>query len=117
MCFNFLVALGNYLITVSESDQISGVPYFRQVAIYNSAIVVGHSLNVGGTASTAYDVALGVQWVFTNCNSGGQVAGEFQMGILNLECHVCEANTSHLTGSAAAYGNGDLVVLSSGYYH
>ncbi|KAK2610066.1 hypothetical protein N8I77_003523 [Diaporthe amygdali] len=94
VCFNFLVALGNYLITVSESDQISGVPYFRQVAIYNSAVVIAHSLNVGGTASTAYDVALGVQWVFTNCNSGGQVAG-----------------------SAAAYGNGDLVVQSSGYYH
>ncbi|KAI7777338.1 hypothetical protein LA080_003790 [Diaporthe eres] len=94
VCFNFLVALGNYLITVSTSDQISGVPGFRQVAIYNSAIVIAHLLNVQSTASTAYDVALGVQCVFTNCNNGGQVVG-----------------------SAAAYGNGDLVVQSSGYYH
>lgn len=77
VCFNFLVALGNYQITVSDSDQINGLPGFRQVAIYNSAIVVAHKLNVPSTSSTAYDVALGVQWVFTNCNNGGQVAGEF----------------------------------------
>ena len=24
------------------------------------------------------DVALGVQWVFTNCNNGGQVEGRFR---------------------------------------
>lgn len=75
VCFNFLVALGDYLITVEESDQLDGLPYFRQVAIYNTAVVEGHSLREGGTASIASDVALGVQWVFTYCNSGGQVAG------------------------------------------
>lgn len=86
VCFNFLVALGNYRISVSTSDQISGVPGFRQVAIYNSAVVIAHLLNVQSTSSTAYEVALGVQWVFTNCNSGGQVAGKFHRGTLNQLC-------------------------------
>lgn len=86
VCFNFLVALGNYVISVSTNDQINGVPGFRQVAIYNSAIVITHLLNVQSTASTAYEVALGVQWVFTNCNNGGQVAGEFHIIILNQLC-------------------------------
>lgn len=95
VCFNFLVALGNYQITVSTSDQISGVPGFRQVAIYNSAIVIAHLLNVQSTSSTAYDVALGVQWVFTNCNNGGQVAGESHIGILNQICTLLLTRGNH----------------------
>ncbi|KAK7999685.1 hypothetical protein PG990_012285 [Apiospora arundinis] len=91
-CFNYLVALGNYVITVTERDTMNGVPYFREVAHSGSAYIEGHSLRSGGTSSTAYNVALGVQWSFTNCNHGGQVGG-----------------------MAAAYGNGDLVVISSGH--
>ncbi|KAJ8108846.1 hypothetical protein ONZ43_g6300 [Nemania bipapillata] len=90
-CFNYLVALGNTVITVTAADKISGTPYLRQVAISGTAHITAHAL-ADGVKATAYNVALGVQWSFTNCNHGGQVAG-----------------------SAAAYGNGDLIILTSGY--
>ncbi|MCJ1475074.1 hypothetical protein MMC13_003734 [Lambiella insularis] len=80
-CFNYLQSIGNYDCTVLAGDQ-------PQMCRAGTASVEGASVTGETTTAACTDVAAGVQWVFTYCNNDGQVEG-----------------------SAAAYGNGNLVVV------
>ncbi|CCM03422.1 uncharacterized protein FIBRA_05553 [Fibroporia radiculosa] len=79
-CFNYLKALGTKPCTVNGDNNIMCTAGDAQV---------GGSNVSGGPSASSYcsDAALGVQWIFTNCNQGGQVGG-----------------------SQAANGNGDLIM-------
>lgn len=50
------------------------------------------------------DVATGAEWVISNCNAGGRVGGK----PFRTEMTHCSRN--FLEGSAAAGGNGNLIV-------
>ncbi|KAJ3968311.1 hypothetical protein EV361DRAFT_785511, partial [Lentinula raphanica] len=79
-CFNYLENIGGNSCAVNGDNS--------QFCYAGTAQISGS--NVSGTSSAASlcsDVALAVQWIFTNCNVGGQVGG-----------------------AAAAYGNGNLIV-------
>ncbi|KAJ3992867.1 hypothetical protein F5050DRAFT_1714948 [Lentinula boryana] len=79
-CFNYLENIGGNTCSVN-GDNV-------QFCYAGTAQISGS--NVSGTSSAASlcsDVALGVQWIFTNCNVGGLVGG-----------------------AAAANGNGFLIV-------
>lgn len=75
VCFNFLQALNNYIITVTSANADDGEPGSRQVATYGTAYVIAIDLLGTGVEAYSYQLADAVQWVFTYCNSGGQVAG------------------------------------------
>ncbi|KAF8557143.1 hypothetical protein OG21DRAFT_1407725 [Imleria badia] len=83
-CFNYLVSIGNNACAVTNPDLITWFCESGTAAISGS--------NTSGqptVSSTCYDVALGLQWVFTYCNVDGQVGG-----------------------SQAANGNGGLIVAA-----
>ncbi|CCM03423.1 uncharacterized protein FIBRA_05554 [Fibroporia radiculosa] len=79
-CFNYLEALGTTACTVNGDDVI--------MCTAGDAEVGGSNIS-GDSSVSSYcsDAALGVQWVFTNCNYEGQVGG-----------------------SQAANGNGNLIM-------
>ncbi|CCM06405.1 uncharacterized protein FIBRA_08666 [Fibroporia radiculosa] len=78
-CFNYLEALGT---------QACGVTQNVIMCTAGDAEISGSNIS-GGPSASSYcsDAALGVQWIFTYCNNGGQVGG-----------------------SAAANGNGNLIM-------
>jgi hypothetical protein len=86
VCFNFLVALGDYLVTVTRSDEALGLAGARQVATHGSAYIIAHDVTSHTVAATAYQIALAVQWAFNHCNSGGQVAGKLWDIYVCLSC-------------------------------
>ncbi|KIJ64457.1 hypothetical protein HYDPIDRAFT_40205 [Hydnomerulius pinastri MD-312] len=79
-CFNYLEALGTKACGVNGDNVI--------MCTAGDAEVSGSNIS-GGPSASSYcsDAALGVQWIFTYCNSGGRVGG-----------------------SAAANGNGFLIM-------
>ncbi|KAJ3719168.1 hypothetical protein C8R42DRAFT_113127 [Lentinula raphanica] len=69
-CFNYLENIGGNSCAVNGDNS--------QFCYAGTAQISGS--NVSGTSSAASlcsDVALAVQWIFTNCNVGGQVGGTF----------------------------------------
>ncbi|KAJ3719155.1 hypothetical protein C8R42DRAFT_643442 [Lentinula raphanica] len=79
-CFNYLENIGSNTCGFSGDNVqfcYAGTAQITGSNIFEDPVV----------ASLCSDVALGVQWIFTYCNVGGQVGG-----------------------LAAAYGNGDLIV-------
>ncbi|KAF9223912.1 hypothetical protein BS17DRAFT_767105 [Gyrodon lividus] len=86
-CFNYLNSIGNNACGVNGENVV--------FCTAGDAGVGGSNISGGPSASSACrDVATGVQWVFTYCNVGGEVGG-----------------------SAAAYGNGDLILTGKPRYH
>ncbi|OBT51832.1 hypothetical protein VE04_07888 [Pseudogymnoascus sp. 24MN13] len=76
-CYNYLVALGDY--TCRERDlcrigsaTISGLN--RNGQIWNFGVPIVFS------TAKCWDAALGLQWIFTNCNEGGKVMGYKEVG-------------------------------------
>ncbi|KAJ3719156.1 hypothetical protein C8R42DRAFT_628616 [Lentinula raphanica] len=78
-CFNYLENIGSTNCGVENTNV--------QFCYAGTAQITGSSIVGPSASSLCSDVALGVQWIFTYCNVGGQVGGD-----------------------AAANGNGDLIV-------
>ncbi|OBT96485.2 hypothetical protein VE01_05658 [Pseudogymnoascus verrucosus] len=78
-CYNYLVALGDYTCRERELCRIGSA----KISGLNKN---GHRANLGWDVpyvfSTAkcWDAALGLQWIFTNCNEGGKVMGYKEVG-------------------------------------
>jgi len=88
-CFNYINAFGG---STSACKINSGPGGSKQLCHIGRAYVFGDNGGQGSSANSACsDVAIGVQWIFTNCNFGGKVEG-----------------------NAAARGNGDYVVIVEG---
>ncbi|KAJ3728334.1 hypothetical protein FB446DRAFT_751519 [Lentinula raphanica] len=85
--FDYLVAIGGSNCSVSTSTLDEDGKYKRKVELNSTLVLFSLVDGVQETASLCSDVSLAVQWIFTWCNTDGQVAG-----------------------SAAANGNGDLNV-------
>ncbi|KAI0059299.1 hypothetical protein BV25DRAFT_1137433 [Artomyces pyxidatus] len=66
-CFNYLESIGGNACTV-DGDNV-------QFCYSGDAQVTGSNISGTGSASSLCDVALGLQWIFTYCNQGGQVGG------------------------------------------
>ncbi|OBT71545.1 hypothetical protein VF21_09849 [Pseudogymnoascus sp. 05NY08] len=76
-CYNYLVALGDY--TCRERDlcyigsaKITGMSRNRHIWTWGVPYVFA--------TVKCWDAALGLQWIFTNCNEGGKVLGYKEVG-------------------------------------
>ncbi|MCJ1482551.1 hypothetical protein MMC06_002717 [Schaereria dolodes] len=81
-CFNYLQSIGGI------SCGIAGDGNQHHMCEAGTAIIAGVSVFGTFTETACMNVALGVQWVFTYCNTDGQVEGD-----------------------AAAYGDGNMAVV------
>ncbi|KAI0060396.1 hypothetical protein BV25DRAFT_1807463, partial [Artomyces pyxidatus] len=66
-CFNYLQSIGS-----NNCGVVSNIDFCEA----GDAQISGSNIaGAGEVSSSCHDVALGVQWIFTNCNNGGQVGG------------------------------------------
>ncbi|OBT39416.1 hypothetical protein VE00_10190 [Pseudogymnoascus sp. WSF 3629] len=75
-CYNYLVPLGDYTYRERElcrigTAKVTGLSRNRHIWIWGVPFVF---------TTVNWDAALGLQWIFTNCNEGGKVLGYKEVG-------------------------------------
>ncbi|KAJ3765673.1 hypothetical protein FB446DRAFT_448727 [Lentinula raphanica] len=91
--FDYLNKIGNNECNANANNYIeAGNEHYNLKLRMNTAVVLFQPEGVEETESLCKDVAMTVQWIFTECNDAGQVSG-----------------------LGAANGNGDLEVLVVNY--